>query len=269
MKAFEDTKAAYHEAVKRLTGLSPELARGFPDLTNAKLVPRKKDELSETALQSGEIRKRVSSQPKRHRGFGSIYQPRWRDRKTGETKESPTLWISYFHRGRLHRESSHSTNRNDAVRLLKKRHAEIAAGKPVGPDIDKTTFEDMAAMLIIDYKANGRWSVARVEDAINHLREFFGDSRAVEITGDRVPHYVTARQAEKAANSTINAELAALGRMFTLGKRAGKIGDKPYIGKLALNNSRKGFFEFDQFQAVLAHLPDDIKPVIETAYETG
>ncbi len=203
------------------------------------------------------------------RGFGGIYQPKWRDRKTGNTRQSPTFWISYWHRGRLHRESSHSTKESDAVKLLKRRHGEIAVGKPVGPDIEKTTFENMAAMLTADYKANARRSLSRVEDAINHLREFFGDSRAVEITGDRVTDYVTARQNEKAANATINAELAALGRMFTLGKRAGKIGDKPYIGKLALNNARKGFFEHEQFQAVLAHLPTDIKPVIETAYETG
>jgi len=57
--------------------------------------------------------------------------------------------------------------------------------------------------------------------------------------------------------------------MFVLGIRSGKVATKPYISKLATNNARKGFFEYDQFQAVLAHLPDDIKPVVEVAYLTG
>lgn len=57
--------------------------------------------------------------------------------------------------------------------------------------------------------------------------------------------------------------------MFVLGIRSGKVATKPYILKLATNNARKGFFEYDQFQAVLAHLPDDIKPVVEVAYLTG
>jgi hypothetical protein len=35
------------------------------------------------------------------------------------------------------------------------------------------------------------------------------------------------------------------------------------------NNARKGFFEAHEFQAVLAALPDTLKPVAEVAYVTG
>jgi hypothetical protein len=35
------------------------------------------------------------------------------------------------------------------------------------------------------------------------------------------------------------------------------------------NNMRRGFFEPDQFAAVLVQLPDDLKPIMETAYTTG
>jgi Phage integrase family len=38
---------------------------------------------------------------------------------------------------------------------------------------------------------------------------------------------------------------------------------------LALDNTRKGFFEREQFDAVLKHLPEHPKPVAETAYITG
>src|SRR5262245_16556043 len=186
-----------------------------------------------------------------------------------QKRASPTWWIAYSVRGKSMRESAHSPKESDGRKLLKKRLGEIALGKPVGPDVEKTTFEEMAVMIINDYKANSRRSLARVEDAIGHLREYFDDYRAAEITGDKVTAYVTYRQEQKAAAATINNELAALSRMFTLGVRSNKIGVKPYIGKLALSNTRKGFFEWEQFFSVLKNLPENLQPAIETAYITG
>jgi len=204
------------------------------------------------------------------RGMGRVYRPKYRDKKTGETKEIPTWWVQYCQRGKVYRESSHSANRIDAVRLLRKRHGEMGKGGLVGPDVEKTTFEDMAAMVMADYKANGRSSIDRVEDAIDHLRGFFGGtSRAVDITSDVATAYVTARQDEKAANSTINNELSALKRMFRLAERAAKVAQCPYVAKLQLNNVRKGFFESEQFDSVLSRLPGDLKPMAVCAYVTG
>jgi hypothetical protein len=202
------------------------------------------------------------------RGMGRIYQPDWRDKKTGQKRVSPTFWIAYSVRGKLIRQSSHSTKESEARRQLKKRLGEVAPGKAVGPDIEKTTFEDIAAIIVNDYKANGRRSLPRLQDAISHLREFLRGYRSVEISGDRVTLYVTSRQNQKAANSTINNELSALSRMFTLGIRSNPVATKPYIGKLAVSNTRKGFFEWEQFSPVLKNRPEDLQPV-ETAYITG
>jgi site-specific recombinase XerD len=127
----------------------------------------------------------------------------------------------------------------------------------------------MAVMLINDYKANGRRSLVKAWNSIRHLRDFFPDWKANEITSDKVTAYIAHRQNEIAAASTINAELAALSRMFVLAVRAGKAAGKPYFAKLHLNNARKGFLEADQFNAVLRHLPEEIKPVAITAYVTG
>src|SRR5262249_2494754 len=146
-------------------------------------------------------------------GSGGLFQKR----------ASPTWWISYSVRGKLIRESAHSPKKSDGRKLLKKRLGEIALGKPVGPDVEKTTFEEMAVMIINDYKANSRRSLARVEDAIGHLREYFHDYRAAEITGDKVTAYVTYRQEQKAAAATINNELAVLLTMLSLGVRSDKI----------------------------------------------
>jgi integrase len=60
-----------------------------------------------------------------------------------------------------------------------------------------------------------------------------------------------------------------LSRMFVLGIRAGRVAFKPYIGKLKLNNTRKGFFEWEQFHPVWSRLSEDLQAAIEVAYITG
>lgn len=67
----------------------------------------------------------------------------------------------------------------------------------------------------------------------------------------------------------INCELAALKLMLRLEERAGKVVNRPRIGMLKENNTRKGFFEADQGEAVLRHLPADLRPVFEVGYITG
>src|SRR5262245_32769111 len=207
---------------------------------------------------------------KRVKGMGGVFQPSYKDRKTGERITVPTWWIYYNQRGRQIKESSHSTKEADAWKLLKKRHGEMSEGKPVGPDVSRTTFEDMAAMVIADHKANGHRSLNRYEDAIGHLRGYFGQDRAFDITADRITSYVAMRQEQEgAAAATINGELAVLSRMFVLAVRAGKASQKPYIARLKVNNARKGFFEAEQFQGLVRHLPEPIKPVAIVAYVTG
>jgi len=178
-------------------------------------------------------------------------------------------WIYYHCRGQLYRESSRSIKRSDAVQLLRRRLAESGQGRVIGPRVEKTTFDDLAQMLVDDYVANGRRSTQRIVDALEHLRTRFGPLRALDITADRITAYITHRQDEGAAAATINRELAALKRAFTLALRADKVVQRPYVALLREDNRRKGFFEYDQYLAILEHLPPDLKPAITTAYVTG
>src|SRR5437762_2430193 len=74
-------------------------------------------------------------------------------------------WIGYSFRGKAYRESSHSTNRSDAVRLLRRRLAEIGQGRLIGPDAEKLTFEEIKQVVLTNYTVNGRRSRRRVEIA--------------------------------------------------------------------------------------------------------
>lgn len=84
-----------------------------------------------------------------------------------------------------------------------------------------------------------------------------------------VKKYIAQRQADGAANATINRELAFLKRGFNPGIQAEKIHRKPYIPMLKENNVRQGFFERGEFIAFRAALADYLQPVATFAYYTG
>jgi integrase len=70
--------------------------------------------------------------------------------------------------------------------------------------------------------------------------------------------YVDHRQQKKAANATINRELAALKRMFYLGYRTTppKVNRVPAFPRLAEDNARKGFLEDAQFHKLIEAYPE-------------
>lgn len=193
------------------------------------------------------------------RGMGGIY------------KRVRVYWIRYHHRGREYRESSGSTERSDAVKLLKRRVGDLNLGKPSGPDEERVSFDDIAADYINERTLKGvpaprlKWSKARVA----HLRTFFGDYRAVEITTALMREYAKVRLAAKATPGTVNRDFGALSRMFTLAIQAGRLGRRPYIPRLPEGQPRQGFFEHPDYIAVRNHLPPEYQDVLDFGYLTG
>jgi integrase len=205
----------------------------------------------------------------RERGEGGLFREKYRDRRTGEMRETATWMMKLYVGGKPVKKSSGETKYRRAIKALEKWKQEVSAGSWT-PDSDTTTFRDLAAILTEEYKANARRSADRLEFSIGHLRGFFQDhALARAITPDRVIAYVRHRQEQKAANATINRELAALKRMLRLGEISGKVARRPHIAMLEERNVRSGFFEPEQFRGVVAALPDDLKAVAEAAYITG
>jgi len=204
----------------------------------------------------------------KNRGLGFVFQPTYKDKTTGEKKTAATWWISYSVHGQRHKENAKSANRADATRLLKQRQGEVAIGKPVGAEVERTTLNDLLAMVEAKYIADGRRSLKRAQFAFPHLRAFFGaDCKARDITDDRVIAYAAHRTTEGAKVATVNYELAMLRRGFNLGRK--KVPAIPEIKTPEPKNTRTGFFEREQFEAVLCHLPEYFRPVAQVAYMTG
>ncbi len=213
-----------------------------------------------------------------------------------EARVSPIWWVKYSRGGKSYAESSESKRKADAKRLLQRIEGDVVRGKPVTPKIGRLTFEDAAKDLLADYTTNGKRSYVVVERRVRkHVAPFFAGRRMSEITPTEVRAFIGHRQTalsvlvrkaysvmeadgtervipeerRPASNAEINRELALLKRMFTLALDAEKLLHRPKIPMLQEHNVRTGFFEAEQYRAVLAHLPEPIRPVIQFAYLTG
>jgi integrase len=180
-------------------------------------------------------------------------------------------WIKYYRGGKPYYESTKSTKEAEAKRLLRKRLGQIAEGRFFGLRPERVKFEDLAKDFVNDYRINGKRSLDKAQRSVRHLQSFFGGMRAVDITTDKVRTYIGDRQDEEVSNAEINRELAALKRMFNLAlqQTPPKVPQKPYIPMLQEHNIRKGFFEHDEFVALRAALPLELRPMVTFGYYTG
>ena len=185
-------------------------------------------------------------------------------------KRGNTWWIQYYRDGCAMRESSGSASLAEAKRLLSLKEADIAKGIPVTPRIGRIKFSELAEDEVNDYRVNGRRSLEDLETRLEmHVLPFFGSARASAITTADITRYVDRRQKEGAKNATINRELTAIKRAFSLATQSGKVMTKPHIPMLKENNVRKGFFDLEQFESVRKRLSPDVQPMVTFAYITG
>ena len=189
----------------------------------------------------------------------------------GQLKRRGSIWwVRYYRDGRRFEESTRSDRREDAVRLLKVREGDVARGLPVTPKIGRLRFDEAADDVLNDYRVNGKRSLDDVRRRfVLHLLPFFGGRRMSTLATPDVRVYIAQRQAAGASNATVNRELTALKRAFSLALQSGKLLARPHIPLLREANARTGFFEREQIDAVVPRLPAAVQPVIRFAYVTG
>lgn len=210
-------------------------------------------------------------------------------------KGTGKYWIKYAQHGRTIRESTGTTSLAEARRMLRNREGEIARGVPITPDVGKITFDEAVEDLLNDYTVNRKKTLDTTRRRIElHLVPYFGNRLLITITTADLRAFIAKRQRDglpgepgegersgpvahpqhsgrkkPVSAGEINRELTTLKRMFSLAIQAGKLVQKPYFPMLREDNVRKGFFEREQYQAILKHLPPYMRPIVTFAYVTG
>jgi integrase len=201
--------------------------------------------------------------------MGSLYRPTYRT-PDGTLKESAVIWLKYRDAlGVLRRESSQTEKEQEAKRLLKQREGAAVEGRVILPRQDRVTIAELADALKAEYAVNERRSADRLAYSFAHLLPVFGPRRASHVTSADVNAYAAKRLEGGAAPATVNRELAALRRMYSLAVDGERLTRAPHIATLKENNVRTGFFEWPQYEAIREQLPADLRPVVTFAYITG
>lgn len=196
------------------------------------------------------------------RGDGRIY-------KRGGSNH---WWIAYNHHGKELRESSKSTEYRDAQKLLKRRQQELGA-ETLGlqafiPHQDRITVGDLLDQLEHDYKLRGKYSPS-ITSHLRRARDNFGQYRATTLTPKHIDSFIEAELESGRAPATINRCTQLVGQAFNLALRRRELNTKPYIRKLPEKNTRQGFFEHDELERVIEHLPAYLQDACRFAYLSG
>jgi integrase len=212
------------------------------------------------------------------RGNGHIFKPKYKTR-SGEVRESKFFYIQFYRNGIRYVENTRTDKITPAKSLLRRR---LGSEQFVPPKLEKLTFDELAAGVLNDYEKNEHSSLPRVRQSIFHLTKFFRGQLAININGAMASEYAVLRRRRPgdkgardgistgAAIATINRELAALRRMFNLGKKDSKVRFVlPTISLTKENNERKGFLDHNQYRELRAALPEYARSVLVAMYYTG
>jgi integrase len=212
---------------------------------------------------------------KRPRGTGRVWLP----------KGARFYWYQWYDsQGQQVRASSRSENPKDAEKLLKTKLAE--ARLKLDPAAPSEHYDSIRDAYLQECVTRGDKSLPRYKNGslvlgdddlprlspITRLDEFFSGRRLKVIRPKLVNQFVAKLQREGYANGTINRSVAKLRAMFRAAKQRDDLrsADIPSSWPaLPEAPARKGFFELEEYRALLTDLTDELKPLLAIGYWTG
>ena len=213
------------------------------------------------------------SGPTRH-GLGSIYKRTTKD-EDGTVRELPIWHIQFSVNGKQYRESTQTESYNEAQKYLKRRIAEVSAGKFQGITIDRTKMSELLTDVIADYGLKDRHSLDSMARHLidKYLMPHFGGYRASNLKVPVITAYMRSQKESGRSTASINRELGLLRRAFTLGVANGKVGHANIPDFKGLfqkeKNARQGFWEHSEYERFRDALPIDERGLFIFGYWTG
>jgi integrase len=201
---------------------------------------------------------------KRERGRGRLYHQ----------QGSALWWMAFYKRGKQIRMSTGETDEKKAERALKlklqERDAELGGGKKmITPQQQRITVSELLDNLESDYRLRGIYS-PQFKSHLSHIRNYFGDWRAVEIKAALVDRYIEGRLAKGAKPSSVNRSTQVFSQALNLAVEREQLSQAPKLRHLSeQGNARQGFFGDRELRAVVENLPDYLKDFVRFAFLVG
>ena len=136
-------------------------------------------------------------------------------------------------------------------------------------------FEKLVNEFIIYAKTN-RTGWKKDMSTVNHLKEYFGGKKIIDINPFAVEKYRSMRKNKEIANATINREVALLRKMFSIAVDNDWLDENPCLSKrvkpLRENNKKELFLTFEEEVELLKFCSNDneyLKPIVICALNTG
>jgi integrase len=189
--------------------------------------------------------------------------------------EGQPNWFSLICvRGKQHEISTGTPDLKLAKRFHRQKLDEMAADRQglkqfTTPQHRQLEFGSLLDDLVSDYRVRRVKSLGSALSHLKPVRDHFGDWRALDINFRAIEGYIAKRREDGKANATINRELELLRRALRLAHDRQLLPSIPKVRVLAENNTRQGFFERPDLEAVVAALPDDLRDFTRFAYLTG
>lgn len=256
--------------------ISPESGFGYPGLTMLESQHETKEKPACSSIgpsrRPGRRQIKVASQAgssAHQRREGRPSAAKTPGRKVSERLwlRGTTWWIAYQKDGQRIRESTKTSNQAEAKKYLDNVIAEVAKNGYRG-NRNEPTFEDLWELLVEDYEANGK-NLKALRVRYVHLEPYLRGLRAKDIDSIKMMDYRRMRRDQGASFASINREYAALQRAFRLAEENNLIWYHQTFSKVRENNVRGNWLTLEQFEALLAELPDYFKGVARAGYITG
>lgn len=149
----------------------------------------------------------------------AVYQPKYRDKNTGELKTSKIWWYNFTFAGQRIQESSKSTRKTVATEAEKNRRLELEkslAGMPAEkPESRIKSVAKLVKVYETRYELDHRGreqSILFSKGRLAHVKRLLGSALLPDLTEDAIREYIKTRLTEGASGRTVNMEVGELSR---------------------------------------------------------
>jgi integrase len=202
--------------------------------------------------------------------MGGLYH-RNKKGKDGKARKSPIWSMDYVVDGKQRCESTRTTNKKLAEKILNKRLIEIVEGRFSLPKSNAPRLERFSQDFLNTIRHEN--TRKRYASSVVNLKAHYGDTQLSGITSEKIDAFKETRLADKVRAATVNRDLAVLRRMLRIAERKRLITRSPFheVEMLEERKERRQphILTFDEEKRLLATAAEHIRVLAILILETG